>query len=552
MKTDISIKPERDRVPFSTSPQNGQWRETFVARFRALLRCKRLTVNMLSKMTESLYGRSSNYFIPHNICSGVLSHRTSPHICQIFALSRVTGYHFLACLSYLGFPPDIITRCQALLSSDDTVLLPSTSYGRDRLIPFLGSIVLPQDLDQTGPLGSKVRRDATVNAAAITNCSRRTFVYARIGCRDALGFPHLLPGSIVRVDLRRAKPTSQSDESSSRPKRRPIFLVWHPKGLVCCHVDLVGKDRVLLTPSYLPFKCLEYQLNEEAVILGTVDAEVRDISAVSMPDFASFNGGSLRLLPRTPSQNNSLSTLMRFHREQNHVTFRQASQMTSEIANYLGRNDYIISSASFSDFEASSTLPHRIERVFSVCMVYKIDLLTLLRAAQLPLDEMGRDPLPESLIEDNHRETEPDSLCPENRETFARYLCRTIEEIPLFLTDFAKELLLDAHGTSRSVFWVGGQAPVYHPWMEGARVVVVESTAYGSANQPTWTHEWERPIQVLFLRDSRYLIGFCSLSENRITLVSHRDCRQRSLQFVRGRDAELIGKVTAIGRLIPR
>jgi hypothetical protein len=549
MKTDLSIKPTGERVPFLTSPQNGEWREEFVARFRALLRCKRLTVNTLSKMTESLYGPSSNYFIPHNICSGILSHRTSPHICQIFALSRVTGYDFLACLSYLGFPPDIITRCQALLNSDHTVLLPSTSYEQYRLIPFFGSIVLQQDLDRTGPLGSKVRHHATLPAAAIQGSNGRHFVYARIGRKDALAFPHLLPGSIVRVDLRRAKPTSQTNGS----KRRPIFLVWHPKGLVCCHVDLVGQDRVLLTPSSLPFRCLEYRLNQEAVILGTVDAEVRDISAVSIPEFASFNGASpLRLLARTPSQSNSLSTLIRFHREQNRVTFRQANQMTCEIANYLGRNDYIISSASFSDFEASNTLPHRIERVYSLCMVYKIDLLTLLRAAQLPLDAMGRDPLPESLIEGNHSETEPDLLCPENSETFARYLCRTIDEIPFFLADFAKELLLHPDGTSRSVFWVGGEDPVYHPWMEGARIAVVESTPYGSANQPTWTHEWERPLQVLFLRDSRYLIGFCSLSENRITLVPHPDCRQPSLQFVRGREADLIGKVTAIGRLLRR
>ena len=59
---------------------------------------------MLPKDDE-LYGRSSPYFVPHNLYYDLTNETFSPSLHQLFALSRVSGYRLNDWLRVFGFRP---------------------------------------------------------------------------------------------------------------------------------------------------------------------------------------------------------------------------------------------------------------------------------------------------------------------------------------------------------------------------------------------------------------------------------------------------------------
>jgi hypothetical protein len=232
-------------------PGNLAKRINFIERFRSVLATRELTVNSLSKKTEQLFGAPSSYFIPHNFCYNIVAYGLTPHICQVFALSKITGYSFTDLLIFFGFPPNIISRHQSKMHTQRTILLPSASYDQDALLPYFGSRVKPELMDSTCPLSRIISRNPLSPVHKIKACNRKSYLYARIGTEDALAFPDLVPGSIVRVDPLRC---SVEEESARKDAKPPIYLVEHSLGLTCCHVSSLGRDRILLTPPSLVFE----------------------------------------------------------------------------------------------------------------------------------------------------------------------------------------------------------------------------------------------------------------------------------------------------------
>lgn len=547
-------QPINAHIPRGSTLSRSEFKkEDFVARFRALLGTKQLNVNLLSKHTERLYGASSPYFIPHNFCYNLLANRTSPHICQVFALSKLAGYSFSDCLTLFGFSLENIIRFQLKLHQERTVLLPSVSYSKNTLIPFLGSLVKPGSLEHTGPFSDKAHLHSPCTVKKIEEYNRHSFLYARIGQKDALAFPNLVPGSIVRVDQRRTNIQVRGTSNGVANGNRPLYLVEYPGGLVCSPVDLVDRDHIRLSPSTLPFACPQYRIHAEATILGTIDGEIRPVQAIKYPDVRSFQRfyrvqRRRSVLPRQAP----LGALLRFHRERNGVSVRRAHQMTVEIAEQLGNSEYEISIGSLFEFEATDAPPRHVEKLFSLCIVYCIDLWTLLRTLNLPIEEAGQEPIPRHYLgSENSTASSNDPYCAPPKDSFCNCLGEMIEEIPLFLCEGFSILLPGLELTSRNLFWVGSKEVVSHPWLEGATLVAVDVTANGRSAGSSWSEVWERPIYLVLLRNDRYAIGFCSFDQGKITIVPHPECASPILQFVNGQDAEVLGRVTAIARLIP-
>ncbi len=220
-------------------------RTQLVERFRSVLASKNLNVNTVSRETERIFGGASSYFIPHNFCYDLVTHGISPHVCQVLALSKLTGYSFSDLLALFAFRPDEIPRLQLKLHRQRTVLLPSVTYDKSRTLPYLGTRTIPQFLEYTGPCARIASKTPMWSVDRIEAHNRRLFLYARIGSEDAIAFPELVPGSIVRVDPFHSWIDSDARRNGNRP---PIYLIEHQGGLVCCQASLLGGDRILLTP----------------------------------------------------------------------------------------------------------------------------------------------------------------------------------------------------------------------------------------------------------------------------------------------------------------
>src|SRR5260370_23180003 len=85
------------------------------------------------------------------------------------------------------------------LHTQRTILLPSVTYDKSRVLPYLGANILPHSLDHTGPFAKISSRDPFCSVAEIEARNRRSFLYARVGNQDALAFSELSPGTVVLV-----------------------------------------------------------------------------------------------------------------------------------------------------------------------------------------------------------------------------------------------------------------------------------------------------------------------------------------------------------------
>jgi len=75
-------------------------------------------------------------------------------------------------------------------------------------------------------------------------------MYVKIGREDALAFPDLLPGSIVRVNPEISEGLLSEEDGRALGR---IFLIEHSKGLCCCRLRWQGKNRIIPLSSHLPY-----------------------------------------------------------------------------------------------------------------------------------------------------------------------------------------------------------------------------------------------------------------------------------------------------------
>jgi hypothetical protein len=329
------------------------------------------TVAQLSTHTSQRYGRGSSYFIPptflYKLRTGI-----TPHVCQIVALSESTGYRFVDWMRIFGFNLHQIPRLQARLHPERTVLITPIEFG-------------------TMPFRSR--------SPAFSETASGRYWFAKIGRRDAVVSPRLIPGAIVRVDRRCRHRMGGGDDL--------LWLVEHPGGLTCSHIRWIDDRQIVLLPSRPPGGILPLCLLREARILGLVDLPRGSLQSEAPQPRAgpiqleqSFSPGFRRTETR-------FSNLLRKARQRTGLTFRAAQGLTGTIAHVLSSRDYAIGLGLLSDYEAIGRLPRHIAKIISLCITYCLDIRQLLEAAGVYIDDSDKLPLP---VLYNSIASEPDPL----------------------------------------------------------------------------------------------------------------------------------------------
>src|SRR5215813_5347657 len=118
-----SVQPWSWRAPPSPYPHTLSGFSSAEIQLKELLKQAGVSVTQVTAMTTRLYGRSSPFFIPatflYKVKAGI-----SPNLCQLAALSRVTGVSFWECMQACGLDAGLISRIQLQLPRHQTVLLP--------------------------------------------------------------------------------------------------------------------------------------------------------------------------------------------------------------------------------------------------------------------------------------------------------------------------------------------------------------------------------------------------------------------------------------------
>jgi hypothetical protein len=516
---------------------------------RQILSTRGLSLYRVSRQSAEIFGRSSRFYVPHNLYYDVADPSLIPTIQQMLALSRITNYLFYDWLKVFGFDLDHIPRLQLLIPRQRTTLLDSSVYDVHAWIPWFVDRPRPEPVPPIAPLGQFLDLEMPRRAGELLKLSKRRFLYGKVGEGDVRAFPQLAPGSIFRVDELRSKELLSGGKNDAE---RRTFLVEHGLGFTCSRLDVLEKGSIMLRSSQRPCAQIELRLGKEAQILGVVDAEMRSMAdrpGMQMPHRSA--GLPKPLLLHAPNLQTNLKDLLRSSRLRVGLSFREASGMSRWIASTLSDQLYFAAPSTLSDSETLLAPPRHIQKILTLCILYCIEFEEFLRASGLPLDQAGREPMPDELVprqvpSRNQRlqvASEKQSL--QVPSGFLGSLTKLWEEVPFFLRHSLNEFTGLKNFALSDVFWVGGDKAPSHPLLANATFVVVNRRV---KNPTQSTTACEPPLCLLLKRDGSYLCGSCALHQGNLVLRAYPGGRLATEQFRNGVDAEVVGQVTTILR----
>ncbi len=511
-----------------------------VERVKEILARKGLTLYQVSQRTRVLYGRSSPYFIPHNLYYDLGLGTFSPSLHQLFALSSISDYRLNDWLRIFGFNPEDIARLRILLPSTRTMLLDSSLADPESWVLWFrnkpGNLPPPA----IAPLGQLLDFGPPRRLHSVSQARRNHCVYAKIGLEDALAFPDLLPGSVVRANTRLAKAMLPA---ASGKARHCLFLIEHANGICCCRLQAVGGNRVMPL-STLPYAQVELQLQDEVRILGVLDPEIRSLAKPEHPDVPKELAEYWRPRALAPEQAR-LSRLLRRTRLKLGLSFRSVSALSRHIA-------YFTAPGSLSDYEARDTPPRHIHKAITLCAVYGLHFSTFLQSIGLHLNQAGKDPIPDNLVlqrlATGFRRGSNETDEPAGNGFLEQLLGRS-EDVPFFLRGSLVSLSGMTTPSLHDFFWVGGEQNALHPLLVNGLLVIVNR----HRKKPVHFRSrplWQQPLYVLLRRCGTYTCACCSLENGSLVIHPYSPDYQRPERLRNHQDAEVVGEIVTIARTL--
>jgi hypothetical protein len=513
---------------------------------RSILDARGLTILSLSKLSEKIFGQSSRHFISHNFYYDLRMGKVCPNIYQVFALSCLSNYRLVDWLRVFGFELDEIPHLQTLLNRRRTVILNSANYDGEAVVSWFQACAPPNELDKITPIVRMVRRSGTRRLRSIEQWNKKSFLYAKVGQEDALAFPDIVPGSVLRVD---PWVPIASEQTLARRTSRHLYLVEHSEGLSCCRLRFTTAGRVGLISRHLPFGDREFQLEKEIRILGVADLEIHPLEKAPLTRASVEPPKEWSLQPiRNEGGISTPSALISSFRRRNGLQFREASHLSKEVAENLGDIRYFLTPRSLFAYERLEALPRQIHKIMSLCILYCVSFWDLLGSAGLNLELLGHESIPENLLP----RVPPRKLRYHAREDndppqLSLFREMLFEEIPLFLRRSLPSLVGLPALSIRDVFWTAGTRQLLHPVLTDSFLVIVNrrvKRAIGSRlGRP-----WEHPLCLILLRDGTYMCGPCTIKGDKIILHPHPDSALQSMTLHHGTEAEIAGRVVAVVR----
>ena len=524
--------------PWEESPNSA----AIIDKVQEILRSKKLSLYAVSQRSAAWYGRSSPHFVPHNLYYDLRSERFSPSVHQIFSLSQISSYRLRDWLRVFGLDLENITRLQIESTARRTKVLDTSLTDPNEWIPWFSNRAARESPPSSiTPLAQLLGLTAPRRISSISEFKRR-FLYAKIGLEDALAFPDLVPGSIVRVDPEGGYPLPQTNSSASDR----IFLVEHSRGYFCCRIRFLSGGVVVPVANGLDYAQVAFHLPQEARIRGVVDLELRPMLDAEEPRVPAALAH--RWKPRPFLEPKGLGELLKTSRLQLDVSIREAAKASRRVAELMKDDRYFISASSLSDYELDKTSPRDFHKLITLSSVYGLNFEAMMKTMSLDLGQSGPELMPTNLFRAEpsaHRQE-----VAEGQRGFLEHLLKDCQsEVPFFLRDLLGYFSAFAPVTIDDFFWIGGDQDVLHPTLVNGLIVLLNRRRKAPIHllsKPVW----QQPIFVVFKRDGNYLAASCSLENGRLVVHSYGPEFRPGVEYRLHRDAEIVGQIVAIARRV--
>jgi hypothetical protein len=498
-----------------------------------------MTLADAARRSRETFPGDRRFHIPSNLYYVVQSTGFSPGIHQLLALSHLSNYRLVDWFEVFGLALDDIPRMQTVLPARYTTLIDGDAYDARAWVLSFESRANAFPPASLCPLNERVRLGPRHRYTGAGENRSSKHLYARIGSKDALAFPDLLPGSIVRV----AKTGESRFREGPVDLKRGLFLVEHAQGLVCTRLHLHGGKRLVLSPTHLPFAQVELELGREARILGKVDYELRP-SAFLIPSAVPRNMYRFWIPKPLASQtaDTPLNELLRRARQRSRLTIREASAKTALIADALQNPEFFCAPGALSDYEAQTEAPRHVHKILSLCILYSLGPWEVLTAAGLQLSQAGTGVIPDELMDravPSVRESEE----PKRPEPGTGPLA----EFPYSFGRIIAEYFGMQGLSMRDLFWFVPASQSFHPYLADTDVLIVDRRKKRVVAQPQ-APLWAQPLYVLLGRENRYICTSCVRDGKTLTLRPFSDGFDRPLRLKHEEDVEVIGRVIGMLR----
>jgi prolyl oligopeptidase len=125
----------------------------YALQVREILATRGLTLYGVSRRSAELFGRSSHFYVPHNLYYDLTRTLSVPTVWQMLALSHITDYRLSDWLAVFGFELDAIFRLQLLIPRQQTTILDFLTYDTHAWIPWFAERPHIGPVPSVAPLG---------------------------------------------------------------------------------------------------------------------------------------------------------------------------------------------------------------------------------------------------------------------------------------------------------------------------------------------------------------------------------------------------------------
>ena len=515
---------------------------TLAEKVQSVLDSKELTLYRVSQQSAELYGRSSPYFLPHNLYYDLRAGAFRPSIHQIAALSRISGYRVADWLRVFGFNLEDITRLQVMLPSKRTIILDTSLTDPNEWISWFDDRPGEASPPRVAPLAQFLKVAPARRIRSLQDPGAQRFLYAKVGWEDVLAFPDLVPGSIVRVNPDVVDRAARDNSSISDH----IFLVEHSKGFWCCRIRMLANGAIVPVDDGFRHAQVELHCPQEAKLWGTVDFEFRPLLRAQEPTVPKDLARHWK--PQLFPAHESFGQLLKRTRIRRNLSVREAARVSRTIAEILKDDRYTTSPSSLSDYELHNGSPRDFHKIVTLCSVYGLQYESVMRRIGVDTAKAGTESMPDGYLSRASSVATANSADARNNATgFLERLVKQCEEIPLFLRHSLEYFCGSTHVSLDDFFWVGGDDNPLHPYLEKGLVVLV------NRRRKTPIHFvskdlWQQPIYVILKRDGTYVAACCGVENGALVVYPYARDFRRDEEYRVHHDAEVVGQIVAIAR----
>lgn len=237
-------------------------------------------------------------------------------------------------------------------------------------------------------------------------------------------------------------------------------------------------------------------------------------------------------------------------RERLKLTYRDVAQASQEVAQRRGSGEFLIPLSRLADIENNGKVPS-LFRLYTLCVVYRLDFQEALRWYGIPLEHLAADTLHVGLAETHALPVRaagavtvpnpPGGEIDLSRTTFLSHLIRQWGKVPL---SFLNGIDLKQHQYGL----VGLEDWSMFPLLRPGSLVLIDDSRRKIA-RGGWSNEFERPIYFLEHRDG-FSCGWCTVQDGHLVVQPHPASEKQPSVFRFPDEIDIVGQVTGVAMLL--